>query len=76
MNQAVNTQDVTKTTIGEWLVRDLVEQYPTTMSLLSPWEIDTCCGGGRKVSEALTLHGAPVDDVLDSIVDMVAAARG
>lgn len=53
--------------ITRWLVRDLVEQYPGTMNLLTPYGIDLCCGGGREVGEALELHGAPVDDVLRAI---------
>ncbi len=53
------------------LVRDLVEHYPAVMSLLTPYGIDLCCGGGREVGEALELHGAPVDDVVGAIVAIV-----
>ena len=63
------TSDVDQ--IRTWLVRDLVEHYPAALTLLTPWGIDTCCGGGRQVGEALTLHGAPVDDVVQQLAALV-----
>lgn len=72
VNQVEQSQQIDSATIGEWLVRDLVDRYPSTMPVLSPWGIDLCCGGGRKVGEALELHGAPVDEVLESVVNLIA----
>ncbi|MBX3070592.1 MAG: hypothetical protein KF883_08870 [Thermomicrobiales bacterium] len=71
MSQHRQTEALGKEELGDLLVRDLVDAYPSTMALLSPWGLDLCCGGGRKVGEALTLHGAPVDEVLDTIAGLV-----
>ena len=61
--------------VREWLVRDLVEYYPQTMALLVPYGIDLCCGGSREVGEALSLHGAPVEEVLAAIEAEMAFPR-
>jgi iron-sulfur cluster repair protein YtfE (RIC family) len=61
----------TASELSHWLIRDLVEQYPDTMPLLSPYGIDLCCGGGRELGEALSLHGAPVEETLAQIRQVV-----
>ena len=44
-------------TVGDMLIRDLVEAFPDTLRILAPLGIDLCCGGGHPLAEALTLHG-------------------
>ena len=75
MSTAESTTNLNEDVIREWFVRDLVENYPAALTLLTPWGIDTCCGGGRQVGEALSLHGAPVDDVLLQVAALVRAAQ-
>jgi iron-sulfur cluster repair protein YtfE (RIC family) len=53
--------------IANMTVSDLVESNPETMSILAPFGLDLCCGGGRPVGEALALHGADVEPVLCQI---------
>ena len=76
MNSRETGQAWGKEEIRGLLVRDLVERYPTAMPVLAVFDIDTCCGGGRAVGEALTLHGAPVEEVLDTLTELVGAAQG
>lgn len=71
----MNAIETTATELRSWLVRDLVDRHPETMTMLTPFGIDLCCGGGREVGEALELHGAPVDEVLAQIVTAISASE-
>ena len=53
--------------IANMTIADLVESNPETMSILAPFGLDLCCGGGRPLGEALALHGADVEPVLRQI---------
>jgi regulator of cell morphogenesis and NO signaling len=64
--------EATKTNITDTLIRDLVEQYPDTMRVLSPLGIDLCCGGGHPLGEALDLHEIDRATVLPQIEQIVA----
>jgi iron-sulfur cluster repair protein YtfE (RIC family) len=59
--------------LTDWLIRDLVEAYPETLTVLGPLGIDLCCGGGHPLGEALDLHGIDRGAVLPRIADLVAA---
>jgi iron-sulfur cluster repair protein YtfE (RIC family) len=65
--------ETTKIAITDTLIRDLVEQYPDTMRVLSPLGIDLCCGGGHPLGEALDLHEIDRATVLPQIEQIVAA---
>jgi iron-sulfur cluster repair protein YtfE (RIC family) len=58
--------------IEEWLIRDLVDAYPRTLTVLAPLGIDLCCGGGHPLGEALDLHGLDRDVVLPQVARVVA----
>ena len=58
--------------IEEWLIRDLVDAYPRTLTVLAPLGIDLCCGGGHPLGEALDLHGLDPDVVLPQVARVVA----
>lgn len=62
------------TALAETLIRDLVETYPQTMTILGPLGIDLCCGGAHPLGEALTLHGLDRDAVLAQVASVVQAA--
>jgi iron-sulfur cluster repair protein YtfE (RIC family) len=64
--------DVTPDALAGWLIRDLVDRYPETMAALEPYGIDLCCGGGRPLGEPLELHGAPVQETLETIAAIAA----
>lgn len=53
------------------LIRDLVEVYPGTMTILAPLGIDLCCGGGQSLGEALLLHGIDQNAVLPQIREII-----
>jgi iron-sulfur cluster repair protein YtfE (RIC family) len=59
--------------LTDWLIRDLVDAYPETLTVLGPLGIDLCCGGGHPLGEALALHGIDRGAVLPRIADLVAA---
>lgn len=58
--------------IAASLIRDLVADYPEAMTVLAPYGIDLCCGGGHPLGEALDLHGIPREPVLAEISRVVA----
>jgi iron-sulfur cluster repair protein YtfE (RIC family) len=57
------------------LIRDLVDAYPETLSVLGPLGIDLCCGGGHTLGEALDLHGLDREAILPRIASVVEAAQ-
>lgn len=63
---------VTQTSVTDTLIRDLVEQFPDTMRVLSPLGIDLCCGGGHPLGEALDLHQIDRATVIPQIEQIVA----
>ncbi len=72
----MSQQSITQIPITEILIRDLVEQYPDTMRVLSPLGIDLCCGGGHPLGEALDLHEIVRAPVLPQIEQIVATQSG
>jgi iron-sulfur cluster repair protein YtfE (RIC family) len=62
--------------LTEWTIRELVERYPETMTVLGPLGIDLCCGGAHPLGEALDLHGLERATVLSRITAVVAASGG
>jgi regulator of cell morphogenesis and NO signaling len=57
------------------LIRDLVDAYPETLSVLGPLGIDLCCGGGHPLGEALDLHGLDREAILPRIASVVEASQ-
>ena len=72
----MSQQPVTQTSVTDTLIRDLVEQYPDTMRVLSPLGIDLCCGGGHPLGEALDLHEIDHATVIPQIEQIVAECAG
>jgi iron-sulfur cluster repair protein YtfE (RIC family) len=62
---------VASPSVTDTLIRDLVEQYPDTMRVLSPLGIDLCCGGGHPLGEALDLHEIDRATVIPQIEQIV-----
>lgn len=60
--------------LEDWLIRDLVDAYPQTMTVLGPLGIDLCCGGGHPLGEALDLHGIDRETVLPRIASIIAGS--
>lgn len=73
--QATTTQSLPAQPLADWLIRDLVDAYPATMSLLEPLGLDLCCGGAHPLGEALDLHGIDRDAVLPRIAGIVASTE-
>jgi iron-sulfur cluster repair protein YtfE (RIC family) len=61
--------------LAQRTIRDLVEEFPATMSVLAPLGIDLCCGGAHPVGEAITLHGADPAVVLPRVAEVIAATQ-
>jgi iron-sulfur cluster repair protein YtfE (RIC family) len=62
--------------LADQTIRDLVAAHPETMAILAPFGIDLCCGGGRRLGEALELHGLDRDSVLRQIAPVVGVPTG
>jgi len=61
--------------LEDQLIRDLVEAYPETMTILGPLGIDLCCGGGHPLGEALDLHGLDRETILPRVASVLARAK-
>jgi iron-sulfur cluster repair protein YtfE (RIC family) len=64
-----NLEQIIRTT----LIRDLVEQYPSTLPVLNSYGMDTCCGGGFTPVEAAKAHGEDADRLINDLVVSVRA---
>ncbi len=63
------------TEIANRRISDLVEQVPGTMSVLSLYGLDLCCGGGHQLGEALELHGIEAKPVLRQVAIVVSESQ-
>ncbi len=76
MNSSESTQiSVTAEDLAHRTIRDLVAEFPLTMSVLAPLGIDLCCGGAHPLGEAIVLHGADPAAVLPQVAEVVSSAR-
>jgi iron-sulfur cluster repair protein YtfE (RIC family) len=66
-SRLANVNDAVRTE----LIRDLVEQYPEVMPVLSGYGIDVCCGGAHTVPDAAKAHGHDPDALIDEVVQAV-----
>lgn len=57
--------------VADRLIRDLVDEHPEVMTVLAPYGLDLCCGGGHPLGEALDLHGIPREPVLSEVARLV-----
>lgn len=57
--------------VADQLIRDLVDENPDVMTLLAPYGLDLCCGGGHPLGEALDLHGIPREPVISEVARIV-----
>lgn len=44
-----------------WTVNDIVQRYPTTLSILSSVGIDACCGGALPLATVAEKHRIDVE---------------
>lgn len=66
----------TRQDIADQLIRDLVDQHPDVMTVLSPYGLDLCCGGGHPLGEALDLHGIPREPAISEVTRIVEGQAG
>lgn len=57
-------------------VNDVLQRWPSAVTALNAFGVDTCCGGGDSLTEAAAQAGVTVDDLLGAIAEAVAADRG
>ena len=78
--EAMNRRDPSATVaqadvpLANRLIRDLVDAYPATLTVLGPLGIDLCCGGGHPLGEALDLHGIDRETVLPRVASVIAGS--
>lgn len=63
------------TEIANRRISDLVEHAPGTMTVLSMYGLDLCCGGGHRLGEALELHGIEPEPVLRQVAIIVSESQ-
>ncbi len=53
-------------------VNEAVRRWPATVAVFNRFGIDACCGGATCIREAAVRDGAPPDDVLRALVEVIA----
>jgi iron-sulfur cluster repair protein YtfE (RIC family) len=71
---AIETATPAGMTLEDRLIRDLVADYPETMTILGPLGIDLCCGGGHPLGETLDLHGFDRAAIVPRVASVVEAS--
>jgi iron-sulfur cluster repair protein YtfE (RIC family) len=61
--------------IANRTINDFVEHAPGTMTVFSMYGLDTCCGGGLPLGEALAKHGIEADPVLREVAVIIAESQ-
>jgi hypothetical protein len=61
--------------IASRTISDLVEHAPGTMTVFSMNGLDTCCGGGVPLGEALARHKIEAEPVLREVAVIVAESQ-
>ena len=61
--------------IANRTISDLVEHAPGTMTVFSMYGLDTCCGGGLPLGEALARHEIDAVPVLREVAAIVAESQ-
>lgn len=49
-------------------LRVLIERYAALLPILSEFDVDTCCGGGRRLAEMADVHGFDAQELLNLVV--------
>ncbi len=52
---------------AEQSVNDTIRRYPSTLSVLNAFGVDTCCGGADSLGSAAHSAGIPIDALLAGI---------
>ncbi len=53
-------------------VNEAVRRWPATVAVFNRFGIDACCGGAAPIREAAVRDGAPPDEVLRALVEVIA----
>jgi len=61
--------------IANRTISDLIEHAPGTMTVFSMYGLDTCCGGGLPLGEALARHEIAAEPVLREVAAIVAESQ-
>lgn len=61
--------------IGDRTIADLVEHAPGTLTIFSVYGLDTCCGGGLPLREALSRHGIEAEPVIAEVAVLVSESQ-
>ena len=67
MNEQRIDQDLT--------INEVLLKYPSAVSVLNAYGIDTCCGGGDSVAEAAACDGIDLDELLSALREAASKAE-
>lgn len=52
---------------GDMVINEVIRLYPWTLPVFHSLDVDSCCGGARKVATMAREHGLELDGVLDKL---------
>lgn len=56
-------------------INEVLLKYPTAVTVLNAYGIDTCCGGGDSVAAAAASNGIDLDELLAALREAASKAE-
>ncbi len=50
-------------------VNDTIKEHPQTIGVFTQFNIDSCCGGAVSIEEAAERDSAPLDELLEALIE-------
>lgn len=58
----------------EMTINEIIIKYPSTIGVFNRFNVDSCCGGAKRLNEALS--GRELEEIIDALNEATTKGRG